>query len=212
MSSVKRRRSGARLTTLLFLAGAMVAALAAPATATDKGGSQGPTIVEGGLGYFYGDFGSPTAYHMLVGGAAEDFCEADPDSPFGAEPGSTTLVIRERKDGTTVIRSRSWDQPVHLYKAADPMAPSWIAGVCEAYFADGTVPTPFASGSAVVRSRVKIMPDGTVDVFNASRGFVYDAEGAKYKIRGAADFLVENGAPVGDPAEFVSFKLRKLRW
>ena len=36
-------------------------------------------------------------------------------------------------------------------------------------------------------------------------------DGTEYKVRGTADLVVKDGIPVGDPREFVGFKLTEIR-
>ena len=35
-------------------------------------------------------------------------------------------------------------------------------------------------------------------------------DGTEYKVRGTADLIVENGVPLGDPREFVGFRLTEI--
>ncbi len=166
--------------------------------------------VPAGVGFFYGTFNESPNIAMLVGGTAEEFCDANPDDPFNAEPGTATQRIRERANGTVVIRLKTKRQPINLYEIDFPEAPPWIEQVCASYLDGGPVLEPFASGKGRVRSRVIVKPDGVVDVFNVSRGRVVGTDGTRYRVRGSADLIVENGVPVGNPEDFVRFRIREI--
>ena len=165
------------------------------------------------VGFVYGTFDQEPNLTLLVGGTVEEFCRNKPDDPFNAQPGSSPTRVKERRDGSTVIRIRDHAEPVHLYEVDNPNAPEWIAGVCANLF-DGdpatVVPAPFASGSAKLRARIHI-DGGTVDVFNAARGRVVAADGTVYRVKASADLVVEDGVPQGDPADFVKLDVRRLR-
>lgn len=203
----RRTGTGVRATVVIVTIIAALAALVAPAGAEHRI----VTEVEAGVGFFYGTFNESPNIAMLVGGTVEEFCEANPDDPFSAEPGTATRRIIERKDGTVRIKLKTWNQPIHLYEIDFPGAPPWIEQECASYFAGASALEPFASGHGFVRSRVTIHPDGLIDVFNVSRGKVMGNDGKWYRVRGSADFVVENGVPVGNPEDFVSFSLRKVR-
>jgi hypothetical protein len=50
-----------------------------------------------------------------------------------------------------------------------------------------------------------------VDVFNSVNGKATAEDGTEYKVRGSADLVVKDGAPVGDPTEFVSLQVTEIR-
>ncbi|MEM7286879.1 MAG: hypothetical protein AAF480_11050 [Actinomycetota bacterium] len=188
---------------LLVVATASVG-LVAHAAADGKRFSEEPFEV----GFFYGTFGESPNTFLLVGGTVEEFCEAGPDGG----PGTATAKIRERKDGTTRVKVKSWNQPMYLYEADIEGVPPWLDQVCGTYFTDGTAPEPFASGSGFLKVRDTIHSPDYIEVFNKVRGYLHEPDGTKYKVRASADFVLRNGVPDGDPEDFVSFSLRKLRW
>ncbi len=187
-------------------------AMLAPATAHAE--PQGFLPVETGVGYFYGTFDQSPNIQLLVGGTAEDFCLANPDDPFNAEPGFAPLRVFLRNDGSVDLKVDDKGQPIHLYEQTDLVGPEWIESVCADLF-DGdpgtAVPEPFASGTADLKVRVSVVSDDLVDVFNSVNGTATSTDGTEYKVLAAADLVVENGVPVGDPADFVSLKLTEIR-
>ena len=160
------------------------------------------------VGLFYGTFGESPNTFLLVGGTVEEFCEAGPEGG----PGMATAKVRELKDGTVRVKVRSWNQPMYLYEADIEGVPPWLGDVCPAYFADGTAPQPFASGSGFLKVRDTVVSPDRIEVFNKVRGYVSEPDGTKYKVKGSADFVLENGIPNGNPEDFVTFSMRKLRW
>lgn len=188
-----------KLAAAILLLAATLMAAASPAHA--EGGDR----VEVGVGFFYGTFNQSPNVAMLVGGRAEDFCEANPDQPFDGEPGTALAQIRERNDGSVKIKVNSDHQPFHLYYIDFAGAPPWIFSVCEEYFATGETPEPFASGHARLRVRVTDFGQGNLDIFNGAKGWAVGTDGARYLVRGSADFQVRNGELVGNPEEFVKF-------
>jgi hypothetical protein len=174
-----------------FLAAAV---LASPASANPQGyfGSQE------GVGYFYGTFDQSPNIALLVGGTAEEFCEGDP----GTAPGRVFF----RSDGSVDIKVNDKDQPIYLYEIDFDGVPPWLDQVCQ----DGLTPAPFASGTADLKVRVSVLSDSLVDVFNSVNGKATGIDGTEYKVRGSADLIVENGIPVGNPADFVSFELTEI--
>lgn len=194
------------------------------ATAAAVGSMVGPTAVhaepqgyiqaELGVGYFYGTFDQSPNVAVLVGGTAEEFCIDNPDDPFNAEPGLAPLRVFLRNSGAVDLKVNDKDQPIHLYEQPGPVGPEWIAGVCANLF-DGdpatTVPAPFASGTADLKVRISVITDDLVDVFNSVNGTAVANDGTEYKVRASADLVVENGVPVGDPSEFVSFQITEIR-
>ncbi|MGB7448194.1 MAG: hypothetical protein WA892_03610 [Ornithinimicrobium sp.] len=182
--------------------------IAAPAHA----GSRGYSEEEVGVGFFYGTFDEDPNLTLLVGGRAEDFCLDNPEDPFNAEPGSARARMFERGNGVVKEKINDKGQPIYLYETEGD-GPSFIEEFCDVYFDEDpatTVPEPVASGSANLKVRNRIS-GSTVDVFNSVRGFLEATDGTEYKVRASADLVVEDGVPVGDPADFVSFRLKEIR-
>ncbi|MGB5952706.1 MAG: hypothetical protein WBG57_09380 [Ornithinimicrobium sp.] len=173
---------------------------------------QGYIEVETGVGYFYGTFEQDPNYVLIVGGSAEEFCDDAPDDPFGnAEPGTATARIFER-NGVTKIKVNSSNQPLYLYEYPTD-GPEFIAAFCDIYFDDDpatTVPEPVAQGSGNLKVRTTVFSESAVDVFNSVNGTLEAADGTNYKVRAAADVFVQDGMPVGEPADFVSFSLKEI--
>ena len=160
------------------------------------------------VGLFYGTFGESPNTFLLVGGTVEGFCEAGPEGG----PGTATARVRERKDGSVRVKVTSWNQPMYLYEADVEGIPPWLDQVCGTYFTDGTAPQPIASGSGFLKVRDTIHPSDRIEVFNKVRGWVQQPDGTKYTIRASADFVLENGVPTTSPEDFVTFKMREVRW
>jgi hypothetical protein len=186
---------------VLLLVGVAVPANADP---------QGYIEDELGVGYFYGTFDQSPNVTLLAGGTAEDFCEANPEDPFNGEPETAPLRVFLRTDGAVDLKVNDKDQPIHLYYT-ELDGPPWIEQVCAAYFEDGTAPQPFASGIADLKVRVSVVSENLVDVFNSVNGTATGTDGREYKVRAWADLIVEDGVPVGDPADFVGFQLTEIR-
>ncbi len=195
-----------KLITALVALAVAVAGLASPASAH----SREVVRAELGVGFFYGTFNEDPNIVLLVGGTAEQFCEANPEDPFNGEPGTAPGKIVTLLDGTVEITMKDRGQPAHLYEISGEIqgSPDWIGKVCSGYFAE--IPQPFASGTAKLRSSVTISPDGVVDVFNSVKGKAVGEDGARYKFRASADLVVIGGVPQGDPADFVKFSLKRL--
>lgn len=158
------------------------------------------------FGFFYGTFGESPNTFLLVGGTVEEFCESDP----AGGPGDATAKVRERKDGSIRVKVTSRNQPMYLYEADIEGIPPWLGQVCPVYFADGTAPQPFASGSGKLKVRDTIVSPDHIEIFNKVRGFVSEPDGTTYRVKGSADFVLENGIPTTDPADFVSFSMREV--
>jgi hypothetical protein len=137
-----------------------------------------------------------------------------PEDPFNAEPGIADARIMFRQSVQVDLKVNDQDQPIHLYYQLDAVGPEWIQEVCADFF-DGdpatTVPEPFASGTANLKVRISIISDNLVDVFNSVNGKATAEDGTEYKVRGSADLVVKDGAPVGDPTEFVSLQVTEIR-
>lgn len=177
---------------------------AGPAVAADK------QQIE--YGYFYGTFGEDPNIVLLVGGEAEDFCEANPDDPFNGSPSTVEAVVKERRDGSVSVKANVNDRPIHLYYVgADEDGPVWISRVCNDIEAGADAPEPFASGTALLKVRnVFLFESGPpLSIYNSVNGTAIGTDGTKYHVRAAAD-LPEfvDGVPVGTPPDWVSFSLK----
>jgi hypothetical protein len=60
------------------------------------------------------------------------------------------------------------------------------------------------------RSLLEILPDGRLNITNAVNGIASAPDGNSWKLRGWADFVVADGVPVGDPAEFQGLTVRRI--
>lgn len=190
---------------------------AVAATAATVGSVIAPTAVHAepqgylqddlSVGYIYGTFDPSDNVALLVGGTAEDFCN-EPGDPFDAEPGSAPLRVFLRNSGAVDLKVNDKDQPIHLYHVGAQDAVDWLSGVCEDV---DTVPEPFASGIADLKVRISVVTEDLVDVFNSVNGKAAASDGTEYKVRASADLEVENGIPVGDPADFVRLQLTEIK-
>lgn len=189
------------------LATMLIAAFALVGSATTASADRGNvTEVPYEYGLFYSTFDESPNTFLLAGGTAEEFCESDPETG----PGMTTARITERSDGSTLVRVDDRGQAIHLYTADADDAFEWLDRVCAEFFAGIAAPQPFASGTAKLRIRDRIHPDGRVEVFNGVLGRATAADGTRYVVAGWADFEVVDGAPIGDPADFVGFRIRQI--
>lgn len=203
------KRSTRIIGVALAATAAVVGSVAGSANA--HGEPQGYIQGELGVGYFYGTFNEGPNMTLLAGGTAEEFCLDNPGDPFAAEPGVAPLRIFLRNDGTVDLKVNDKDQPIYLYEQTFGDAPTWIANFCDNYFAGNAVPEPYAEGTADLKVRISIISDDLVDVFNSVNGELVASDGTEYRVRASADLVVENGVPVGDPVDFVSFDLKEIR-
>jgi hypothetical protein len=161
------------------------------------------------VGLVYGTFDEGPNLTLLVGGTVEEFCLSFPD-----DPGAAPMRVFFRNSGTVDLRVNDKDQPIYLYEQTVGDAFDWIDSVCPDVLDEdpGTVaPAPNAIGTADLKVRISIISDDLVDVFNSVNGELVASSGAEYRVRASADLIVENGVPVGDPADFVSFELTEIR-
>ena len=190
---------------------AAISSMMAPAAVHAE--PQGYLQDELGVGYTYGTFDQSPNVALLIGGTAEEFCLANPDDPFNAEPGSAPLRVFLRNSGAVDLKVNAKDQPIYLYHQSGVVGPEWIEGVCADLFDDDpstTVPEPFASGTADLKVRISVITDDLVDVFNSVNGKAAASDGTQYKVSASADLVVENGVPVGDPTEFVRLRVTEI--
>lgn len=184
----------------------LLVGIAAPAGAEPKGYIEGQL----GVGYFYGTFDQSPNVALVVGGTAEEFCEDNPEDPFGGEPGMAPLRTFLKHDGSVDLKVNDKNQPIHLYHTELNVA-AWIVEACDAYFSGGGAPAAFASGTADLKVRISVLSENLVDVFNSVNGTATGVDGTEYKVRAWADLIVENGMPVGDPRDFVGFQMHQIR-
>ena len=198
----RRRTWWRQLATALLLLAMASVGLVTNAAADGSRWSEEPFEV----GFFYGTFGESPNTFLLVGGTVEEFCEAGPEGG----PGTATAKVRERKDGTVRVKVKSRNQPMYLYEADIEGIPPWLGQVCPVYFAEGTAPKPVASGSGFLKVRDTIVSPDRIEVFNKVRGHVSAPDGTTYRVKGSADFVLENEIPTTNPEDFVTFSMREI--
>jgi hypothetical protein len=186
-----------KMTTLLLATVAALLALGSPASANSQGYFEGQEQV----GLFYGTFGESPNIALLVGGPAEEFCEGD--------PGTAPSRVFPRSDGSLDIKVNDKDQPIYLYEIDFGGVPPWLdQEVCAE---NALTPEPFAVGTADLKVRVSVLSPSLVDVSNSVNGKATGTDGTEYKVRAWADLIVENGVPLGNPEDFVGFKLTEIK-
>jgi hypothetical protein len=177
----------------------LMLAVAAPARAS----AQGFIKDELEYGYFYGTFDQTPNVALFAGGPIEDAC-------FGEE-GRASLRVFPRSDGTVDLKVNDKHQPIYLYDTTFNDIPEWLGEVCPGIVEGAEPPTPFATGEADLKVRVSVISDDYVEVFNSVNGIATGTDGTVYKVRGTADLVLQDGAPVGDPRDFVGFTLTEIR-
>ena len=178
---------------------AAVGAGAAPTSASPQG------FIEDTLeyGFFYGTFDQSPNVALFAGGPIETFCVED--------PGTAPLRVFPRDDGTVDLKVNDKEQPIYLYETGFNDIPEWLDAVCPGIVGGEAPPAPFATGVADLKVRITVVSDDVLEIFNSVNGKAVGTDGTQYKVRGTADLVVENGAPVGDPKDFVGFKLTEIR-
>lgn len=184
---------------LMVVAALLVAVVPAAASA----GPQGFIEDEFEYGFFYGTFDQNPNVALFAGGAVEEFC-------FG-DPGTAPLRVFLRNDGTVDLKVNDKDQPIHLYYTEFNDIPAWLDEICPGIAGGDAPPEPFATGDADLKVRMTVVSDDRLEIFNSVNGKATGTDGTEYKVRGTADLIVENGVPLGDPREFVGFKLTEIR-
>jgi hypothetical protein len=174
----------------------IVVGLGGPASASPQGHIPAPFEV----GFFYGTFNQNPNVVLLAGGTAQEFCPSD--------PGVADSRIFLRKNGVVDIKVNDKNQPIYLYEIDFPGAPQWLDQVCSGAIDS---PEPFASGTADLKVRISVLSESVVDVFNSVNGKAMGTDGTHYKVRASADLIVENGIPLGNPEDFVTFDLKEIR-
>jgi hypothetical protein len=189
------RRSLTLLATVMVLMGLM----AAPAVADPQG------FIEDELetGFFYGTFDQSPNVALFEGGRIEEVCLDD----------TTTAPLRVflRNDGTVDLKVNDKDQPIYLYHTEFNDIPDWLAVICPLIAGGDTPPDPFATGEADLKVRITDFSGGNLEIFNSVNGKATGTDGTEYKVRATADLIVKNGVPLGDPRDFIDFKLTEIR-
>lgn len=189
-----RRTLCVALAACVLLAGSISSATAAP---------KGYDEVEVEAGRFYGDFESEV---LLFTFDVEKFCEGAPEPVVSGR-------LFERRNGGTVLKVNARGLQTFLYSS--PLgSPEFIDQQCEV-LADGdpsTVPTqPFASGTGTLKERVRVSPEGVVEISNGVKGFATSDDGTRWRVRSWADFVLgDDGVPIGDPADFQNLTIRRV--
>ncbi len=177
----------------------LMVGVAAPASADPQGFIED----EFEYGFFYGTFDQSPNVALFAGGSIEEFC-------FG-DPGTAPLRVFLRNDGTVDLKVNDKDQPIFLYDTEFNDIPTWLEAICPGIIEDGDAPPePFARGDADLKVRITVVSDDLLEIFNSVNGKATGTDGTEYKVRGTADLIVENGVPLGDPREFVGFKLTEI--
>jgi hypothetical protein len=163
---------------------------------------QGYIQDEFAVGLVYGTFegAGEKNFTLLAGGTVEEFCPDD--------PGTAPMRVFLRNNGTVDLKVNDKDQPIYLYEQTVGDSMDWINQVCDGLQGDpvGT----YAEGTADLKVRTSIISDELVDVFNSVNGELTASDGTSYRVRASADLIVGPSGPVGDPADFVSFELKKI--
>jgi hypothetical protein len=178
---------------------AVLMLLAVPASAD----SQGFIEDEFDYGFFYGTFDESPNTALFAGGTLEEFCFSD--------PGVAPLRVFLKHDGTVDLKVNAKGQPIYLYETDYNDIPVWLDAVCPGIAGGAAAPEPFAVGVADLKVRISEISPERVEIFNSVNGMATGTDGREYKVRGTADLVVENGVPIGDPREFVGFKLTEIR-
>lgn len=183
-------------------AAVMACALLTVTTSAAVAAPQGYDEEERNAGRFYGSFEKDVL--LFTGDGAEAWC-------MGDEPTRTARVY-DRSDGSVDVKVNVRDMPFVLYRT--PLdAPLFLEATCEALDDDDptTVPVqPFASGTAGYKERVSISPDGVEGTYNGVNGIAVGTNGTRWKVRTWADLVVDDGVPLGDPAEFQGLSIQQI--
>ena len=153
-------------------------------------------------GFFYGTFDQTPNVALFAGGRIEEFC-------FG-DPGTAPVRVFLRNDGTVDLKVNDKDHPIYLYQTEANDIPTWLGDICPGIAIGDAPPEPFAEGDADIKVRITVVSDDLLEIFNSVNGKATGTDGTEYKVRGTADLIVENGVPLGDPREFVGFKLTEI--
>lgn len=154
-------------------------------------------------GFFYGTFDQSPNVALFAGGRIEEFCSGD--------PGTAPVRVFLRNDGTVDLKVNDKDQPIYLYYTEFNDIIVWLGAICPGIASGDAPPEAFAAGAADLKVRITVVSDDLLEVSNSVNGKATGTDGTEYKVRGTADLIVENGVPLGDPREFVGFKLTEIR-
>jgi hypothetical protein len=179
----------------------LLVGVAAPASADPQGFIED----EFEYGFFYGTFDQSPNVALFAGGTFEEFCAGDPG------PGTAPLRVFLRNDGTVDLKVNDKGQPIYLYHTEFNDIPTWLGEICPGIASGDAPPEPFAAGDADLKVRITVVSEDLLEIFNSVNGKATGTDGTQYKVRGTADLIVENGVPLGDPREFVGFKLTEIR-
>jgi hypothetical protein len=180
---------------------ALFGSVLGPATAHAE--PQGYIQDEFPVGLVYGTFDEDPNLTLLVGGTVEEFCPGD--------PGTAPMRVFPRNNGTLDLKVNDKDQPIYLYEQTVGDSFDWIDAVCGKLEGNPDTVEPYAIGTADLKVRTSVISDELVDVFNSVNGELIASDDTEYRVRASADLIVENGVPVGNPADFVSFELTEIR-
>jgi hypothetical protein len=184
-------------------AAALFVSVLGPATAHAE--PQGYIQDEFAVGLVYGTFegAGEKNFTLLAGGTVEEFCPDD--------PGTAPMRVFLRNNGTVDLKVNDKDQPIYLYEQTVGDSFDWIDAVCGELEGNPDTVEPYAIGTADLKVRTSVISDELVDVFNSVNGELIASDDTEYRVRASADLIVENGVPVGNPADFVSFELTEIR-
>jgi hypothetical protein len=178
----------------------LMVAVAAPATANAKGFIE-DELVEG---FFYGTFDQSPNVVLTAGNPIEGFCLD--------EQGTAPLRVFERNDGSVDLKVNAKDRPIYLYETDFNDTPLWLDTICPGIVTgEAAPPQPFATGSGDLKVRISLISEDLVEVVNSVNGKATGTDGTEYKVRATADLVVVDGVPVGDPRDFIGFKLTEIR-
>lgn len=189
-----------RLTAAVVALGLAMVSPVSPAGADPKGHEE----ITIGVGFFYGTFNQSPNIALLAGGNVQQFCEAGPEG----DPGLAQARLFLRSDGSVDVKANGKNQPIYLYYIDFNDIFEWLDDVCPSGdpFAE-----PFASGTARLKVRTSVISENYVEVFNSVNGKATGTDGSSYKVRASADLVIQDGVPLGNPQDFVGFKLQKIK-
>ncbi len=194
MPTTTRRTIGVVLAACFLLAGPTTAASAVP---------QGHEQQEHMAGRFYGNF--ELEILLFTGDEVTNICN-------GASEPIVTARVFSRQDGTVDLKVNARDMPIFLYHS--PLgAPEFIDATCQAMFDGDPTTTPvqaFATGTANFRERITVHPDGFEEHVNGVNGEATSPDGTSWKVRTWADFAIDDGMLIGDPADFQGLTIHRM--
>ena len=206
---MKTSKRIATITGAGLAAAATIATIAGPGTV--HADPQGFDRAEVPIGYVYGTFNDGPNMTLLVGGSADDFCDAKPEDPFNAEPGMAMGRTFSRIGGVEDLMINDKDQPIYLYDQTGADSFDWLINAC-ATRGEGSI-SSFATGTAdlKVRDRIISPENGDFDFFNSVNGELIGSDGAVYRVRASADFSVRSGELTAPPPDFVKLEVKRIK-